>query len=240
MHSQAGMTDLLRCSRCGGMEFAEGKVLWPELIAEWQLTSTEVEYIDRQQGCACVRCGTNLRSNALGNAIRQALNTSLPLDLAVQVPTFASWRILDLNGVPGLSEVLCKLPNYLRRDFPDVDIHALPFEDASFDLVIHSDTLEHVATPIVALQQCRRVLKPGARLCFTAPIVVGRLTRSRAGLPPSYHGIPGENPADFIVHTEFGADIWTMVFAAGFSDLAMSQLDYPAAIAISAWDRKPL
>src|SRR5208282_3830755 len=42
-------------------------------------------------------------------------------------------------------------------------------------LVIHSDTLEHVERPVRALEECRRVLAPGGRVCFTVPIIVGRL-----------------------------------------------------------------
>jgi SAM-dependent methyltransferase len=168
------------------------------------------------------------------------MGTDLALRPAIQSGAFDKWRVLDLNGLPGgISVTLPALPNYVRRDFPDIDIHELPFDDGTFDLVLHSDTLEHVATPVLALQECRRVLVPGRRLCFTAPVIVGRLTRNRAGLPPSYHGSPGDNAGDFIVHNEFGADIWTTVFEAGFSDLAMSQVAYPSGIAISAWDREP-
>lgn len=223
------------CSLCGGGEFSETRVLWPALIAEWQLTKDEVDYVDHQQGCRCVGCGTNLRGNALGTAIREAIGTTLPLEAAVRSGELDHLKILDLNGVPGVSSLLSSLPAYARRNYPEIDIHALPFEDASFDLVIHSDTLEHVAVPVLGLQECGRVLKPGGRLCFTVPIIVGRLTRSRAGLPPSYHGDPEMDAGDFIVHTEFGADIWTMVFAAGFTDLAMNHIDYPSGIAISAW-----
>ena len=48
----------------------------------------------------------------------------------------------------------------------------------TYDLVVHSDTLEHVPDPVRALQECRRVLRPLGACCFTVPIVVGRLTRS--------------------------------------------------------------
>lgn len=233
------MTSDLTCTTCGGREFNDGRVLWPELIAEWQLTSAEVDYVDHQQGGHCAACGTNIRGIALGHAIRMAMATTLTLEDAARSGQFDAWRVLDLNGMPGrMSDTLAMLPNYARHDFPNVDMHALPFPDAAFDLVVHSDTLEHLAHPVLGLQECRRVLAPGRRLCFTAPIVVGRLTRSRAGLPPSFHGAPGDGAEDFIVHYEFGADLWTLLFQAGFDDLAMSAAHYPSGIAISAWNRE--
>ena len=61
-----------RCPVCGGDRFHEQKVLWPELIAEWQLAPEEVEYIDQQQGFACLDCGNNLRAMTLAAAISRA------------------------------------------------------------------------------------------------------------------------------------------------------------------------
>lgn len=66
--------------------------------------------------------------------------------------------------------------------------------------------------------------------------MVGRLTRSRAGLPPSYHRAPSTNAQDFAVTFEFGADLWTLIFQAAFSDLKISQADFPIGIEFGAWD----
>jgi ubiquinone/menaquinone biosynthesis C-methylase UbiE len=107
----------------------------------------------------------------------------------------------------------------------------LPFDDMAFDLVVHSDTLEHVQRPIRGLSECRRVLKPGGFCAFTVPIIVDRLTISREGLPPSYHGSPS-NPGDFLVHTEYGADAWKHVTLAGYRECRIFSLDYPAAQAM--------
>jgi ubiquinone/menaquinone biosynthesis C-methylase UbiE len=41
------------------------------------------------------------------------------------------------------------------------DVEALPFEDASFDLVISRLSAHHWPNPVVALSEIRRVLKPG-------------------------------------------------------------------------------
>ena len=54
------------------------------------------------------------------------------------------------------------------------------------------------------------------RCIFTVPIVVGRMSRTRTGLKNSYHGTPGQGGGDYIVHTEFGADVWRYVVEAGF------------------------
>lgn len=226
---------LMRCSICGGTDFHEVRVLWPELVADWQLTDEEVRYIDRQQGLLCDGCHGNMRVNALGNAVRHAIGTRLDLRSAVASGGFDEWRILDLNGADGISTTLATLPHYFRADFPAFDMHNLPFADASFDLVIHSDTLEHVDRPIRALEECRRVLKTGHRLCFTVPVIVGRMTRGREGLKRSFHGDAATGRDDYLVHTEYGADVWTQALRAGFSDVAINQVEFPGGLALSAW-----
>lgn len=220
-----------RCSNCGGTHFGAIEVLWEELSAAWQLSAAEVAYINDQQGRHCTQCGANLRAMALGDALRRIVGTTHSLRDYVALPPSVPNRILDINGVPALSDTLAALPGYVRADYPAIDIHHLPYADGAFDVVIHSDTLEHVAQPVRALEECRRVLAPGGHLCFTVPVIVGRLTRSRAGLPPSHHGSPGTRAEDFLVHTEFGADAWTFPLQAGFQDISVVQIDFPAALA---------
>lgn len=49
------------------------------------------------------------------------------------------------------------------------DALALPFPDATFDRIIASEVLEHVADDEVALAELSRVLKPGGTLAATVP-----------------------------------------------------------------------
>ncbi|QIB33343.1 class I SAM-dependent methyltransferase [Ancylobacter pratisalsi] len=49
------------------------------------------------------------------------------------------------------------------------DIDALPFPDASFDVVVSFETIEHVPNPTTALRELRRVLKPDGLLIISTP-----------------------------------------------------------------------
>jgi SAM-dependent methyltransferase len=219
------------CACCGSGRTREGLVLWKALVDEWRLAPHEAAYIDRQQGLCCTECGSNLRSMALARAIAACLGHPGPLDALVRTESAARLRVLEVNEAGMLTQFLRLLPGLVQGRYPDVDMTALPFPDGTFDLVVHSDTLEHVRYPVRGLAECRRVLRPGGFCAFTVPMVVDRLTSSREGLPPSYHGSP-DNPADYLVHTEYGADAWKDVILAGFAECRIVALDYPAAQAL--------
>jgi SAM-dependent methyltransferase len=222
------------CRVCGHCEFAFTKILWPELVQEWQLTAAEAEYIDLQQGFHCTHCRSNLRSITLAYAIVRSQGHEGTLHSWIESVPARSTQMLEINEAGNLTRHLRRLPGHIFVSYPDVDMHSLPYPNDRFDLVVHSDTLEHVPNPVHALSECRRVLKPGGFLAFTVPLIVGRLSRSRDGLPPSYHGAPGENKTDYAVQTEFGADVWTYLFEAGFASISLVSLVYPASIALLA------
>ena len=48
-------------------------------------------------------------------------------------------------------------------------LEALPFPDASFDLILATDVIEHIERDGDALRELRRVAAPGARLLLTVP-----------------------------------------------------------------------
>lgn len=224
----------MQCGVCGGKSFIRQRVLWEGLINEWQISHAEADYIDRQQGETCNSCGANLRSIALANALRAFLGTNALLQEIATSPLGKTVSILEINEAGSLSPILKNFGQYVFGAYPEVDMHAIPYENTIFDVVIHSDTLEHVANPIHALTECRRVLKPGGALCFTVPVIMGRLSRNRYGLPKSYHGNSGTMSDDFVVQTEFGADAWCYIMEAGFTHVSIHSVGYPAATAFVA------
>lgn len=220
------------CFVCGGSEFSSTEVLWQELIDDWGISPEETAYINRQQGTTCSGCYNNLRSIALAKAILVRYGFPGTLREFFASPGGKGLRVLSINTSGGLSGTLETLANYQLAEYPGYDMTKLGFADESFDLVIHSDTLEHVPNPVQGLQECKRVLTPGGSCIFTIPIIVGRLSADRKGRKMSYHGSSANSSDDWAVQTEYGADAWRDCFKAGFSNVKIHCLEYPAAFAI--------
>jgi len=96
-------------------------------------------------------------------------------------PPSAQWIVADL-GLAGRPDVAA-------------DLLALPFRDASFDAVKATEVLEHVPDAARALDECRRVLRPGGHLIATVPFL------------ERLHG----DPDDFARYTEA---MWRRLLAA--------------------------
>jgi SAM-dependent methyltransferase len=115
----------------------------------------------------------------------------------------------------------------LRDGVRHEDAEHLSFPDASFDLVVSCDVLEHVDDPPQAFREVARVLRPGGRVVMTFPMDphLDRDVR-RAGieggtvrhlLPPVYHGNP-LSPAGSLVFTDFGWEVLDHMRDAGLLD----------------------
>ena len=126
------------------------------------------------------KCGTQNKAN------REAwLEQSL-----AKVP--AGSRILDAGAGELQYRRFCAHLNYVSQDFAQYDgqgdgiglqksawdqsrldivsdITQIPEPDASFDAVMCIEVLEHVPSPVNALRELSRLLKPGGTLIITAP-----------------------------------------------------------------------
>lgn len=219
------------CCVCGTQTYMLYDVIWPTLRKEWELSDEELAYINRQQGHCCAGCGANMRSRALAKAMLLSFGRSCKFPDFVEGPLLFEKNILEINKAGNLHPYLARHPRHVLVEFPQFDMMQMALPSESFDIIIHSDTLEHVPDPIQGLTECLRLLRPGGKCFFTVPVLVGRATRSRAGLPDSYHGTPGTNSCDYKVHTEFGHDCWRKAFEAGFCSAKIYALEYPSALA---------
>lgn len=222
------------CTCCGGKEFTEEKVLWQALVDEWGLSPYERQYIDRQQGLKCRRCGSNLRTMALALAICRCYGHPGPIAGLIRDRGIRRLRVLEINEAGQLTQFLSKLPSHSVARYPEIDMTRMPYSQGSYDLVVHSDSLEHVQRPLAGLAECYRVLSPGGYCVFTIPVIVDRMTRSRAGLAPSYHGDHSERRDEMLVQTEYGCDAWKHVICAGFEECRMITPEFPSALAFVA------
>jgi len=68
------------------------------------------------------------------------------------------------------------------------DLAAVPVEDGRFDAVVMTQVLEHIPEPATVLAEMHRILKPGGRMIFTAPLWFEE----------------HEKPYDFYRYTRFG------------------------------------
>lgn len=86
--------------------------------------------------------------------------------------------VLDLGCGPRdqADPVLSLGHRYVGIDYsnPNADLladaHSLPFRSGSFDFVLSFAVLEHLHNPFLALNEIRRVLKPGGIMCGTVSL----------------------------------------------------------------------
>jgi len=168
----------------------------------------------------CTRCESLPRERAL----MLALATSFP-----------DWRRLRIHesspGMPSSAKLARECRRYVathffphvrpgraHRGFRCEDLAAMTFDDASFDLVVTQDVLEHVMDPEAAFREVARTLRPGGAHVFTVPIQPG-LARSerrawrdeatgeiRHAGEPEFHGNPIDEQGS-LVTMHYGADL---------------------------------
>ncbi len=84
---------------------------------------------------------------------------TITADLARLVP---EGRVVGLDrSVEVLELARAERPSGLNLDYEEGDVYRLPFDPGSFDLVHAHQVLQHLADPVAALAEMRRVCRPG-------------------------------------------------------------------------------
>lgn len=193
-----------------------------------QPTTFSSEYDWLRDHFKCARCGSIPRERAIMACLKQFM------------PDWHKRRIYECSpGGRGVSVRLAReAPAYVGSQYypglplgalgphgyQNQDLEKLTFPDASFDLVVTQDVMEHVFDLQPAFSEIARVLSPDGLHVFTTPLVrkqqhsIRRARRDSTGgvihyAPPEYHGNPVD-PSGSLVTFHWGYDITHYIYQA--------------------------
>lgn len=86
---------------------------------------------------------------------------TITADLAAQIDPGQVTAVEQTDSALDLARAEAQARGQSNISFVTSDIHALDFADATFDVVHAHQVLQHVADPVQALREMRRVCKPG-------------------------------------------------------------------------------
>lgn len=241
-----------RCTACGAETvFAFNSWTIPDQMhAAWDDPKVSRANL-RRESMFCRSCCSSLRVRRIAEVLIALYGPAGCESFAelTKDPAFRALDVAEVNTIGSLGALHALLAQLPRLAFSEYrgpnrlgeiiegsrneDICRLTYPDNAFDLVLSSDTLEHVHDFAAALAETRRVLRPGGRHIFTVPVLWTRArteTRARIAedgrivhlMPALYHGrgrgayrfIPVG--VDMLAFTEFGRDIVDYVRDAGF------------------------
>lgn len=243
-------------TRCAACNFRgkqkQKKVLWDDLISEWELDQQWTDWFNLREGQYCVNCKCCARTHQLSEAILQEIasisgSVYTNLNEAFKQSNTRDLIIAEINSLGNIHPYLAQSPNLWYSEYlstvPGIrseNLESLSYANNFFDLVLTSETLEHVPDIDKAFSEIRRVLKPGGKHIFTTPVVWDRpITRIRASIehnqvvhnfPPSYHGSKAKNQSDYLVFYEFGSDLIERCTLAGFQVKLLRNQENPSLV----------
>jgi ubiquinone/menaquinone biosynthesis C-methylase UbiE len=158
----------------------------------------------------------NLFKGIRGNLLEIGAGTGVNLAL---IPAGVHWVGVDPNP-----HSLRYIREAARRsghefDFRPGSAESLPFPDASFDSVASTLTLCSVRDPVLALEEIRRVLRPGGQFLFLEHVAAApgsRQLRRQRLLRPMFRCLAGCTP---------DRDTGLLLSSAGFSSVEMEQFE---------------
>ncbi|MFO1078267.1 MAG: class I SAM-dependent methyltransferase [Planctomycetota bacterium] len=165
----------------------------------------------------CLACGSVPRQRALALVLQNVCPDWRHRRVHESSPSLATFRAFRRECRDFTASYFwpAVAPGARVGAFVNVDLAAQPFADASFDVVVTQDVLEHAFEPERVLREIRRTLGPGGVHVFTVPRTATCPTRARAELangtvrhlsPAEYHRDPVARTGALVV-TDWGLDL---------------------------------
>lgn len=232
-----------RCSVCGERRLMlyRRRVIPPRLVELWGLSERQAEALARKESCDCSGCGSKLRARRLADVLLDLYPVAgrrvEDLRSWARSPEAGELRIAEINRIDGVHEALEDLARFHPSEYVSnvrpgthvagirhESLMGLTYEDDRFDLVLTSETLEHIPDLATALAEIRRVLVPGGLHVFTAPVspnIARTFPRARVAGDGSIEDLaaPIKHPGGDVgyhVFTELGRDFPEVLERAGF------------------------
>lgn len=151
---------------------------------------------------------------------------------AVAAPVLGPHRIV---GVDWSQDALRRAGRHLTAVRGELAGPGLPFADGVADAVLFSEVIEHLVDPDAALEELRRVLRPGGHLLLSTPNLAAWYNRGLllAGVQPvfsevSLRGIHGRPGRQVVGHLRLytARALRSMLPAAGFEVVSVTGAPY--------------
>lgn len=211
----------MKCAVCGNnvSKWLYKTIIDDTLALSWQIDKDTRKKFNLRESQFCPKCKNSLRTREFAKVIMKKFHSNKE-SFKQWIKNNSDLKIAEINSVGRLHKYLKNSNNLYYSEFikkasiknlyykyllgiRHVDITETPYRDNSFDVVLHSETLEHVANPLKALKECKRILKPQGICIFTIPVIPDRKTKNVL-INRSYHGKGRKK--DYLVYWEFGWD----------------------------------
>lgn len=209
------------------------------VTSSWEQSAKFKEQLIERENHLCTNCLSNYRMRAVAQTVLKVLGLGDTTDLQrtlVGNPDFRIYETANYNIFR--APQFANFPNYFvseyfedhpletqYRGIRNENIECLTFPDRYFDILITSEVLEHVADLDRALEEIRRVLKPGGFHVFSIPVDLSlEKTVERAKivakkvvhlLPPEMHGDTIRSEG-ILAFRDFGKDVLAYLARDGF------------------------
>lgn len=222
-----------KCWACGEIStFAFEEIINDDLARQWGVNKRIRHAYSSRESRQCEYCRSIYRNRLYSQTLCDYYSKEGAKDLKhlVKEAHFRSLLVAEINACGWLHNILKGLPRLSYSEYGSEDtsirsedIQALSYGNDMFDVVLTSDTMEHIPSYAKAFSEIHRILKPGGKHFFTIPILWNISTRRRAEFKQdggvnylvegAYHGPP---ELANLVWTDFGKDIIEEIDSIGF------------------------